>query len=441
MKTSEKIVAMAKLALASYDDERDVTAGFKPISAQDFDMGAKAPSGSDVNWTFKNGTYRATLPGKLSASFKDDAVATVSLNKDANGVETLAVAFRGTDGAAVDKALGWGPQMKKGYYPLYEPLIDAIKAYAQEHAIRSVLVTGHSLGAAMAQYAMQDLTDTKTTKYSAAIFGSPGAVNSGDNAENRMLEFEYSQDVFTRLKDAPFVSFDHQGQRIVMPLDDTKTSRDNDVSLYEHKMELYLKAVQNFAALGSDLPSFMKTDTHKGNGEARAFAGGSGNDSLKGQSSAETLYGGAGNDTLNGLGGNDALRGGTGDDRLFGSTGNDYASGSSGSDWLNGGAGKDVLRGGAGDDTFAFNQQLLKANVDTIVDFISADDRIALDDAVFTALDKGYLQKTDFADHISYSKKTGKVFYNSDGDGGASAKHFVTITPGANVSADDFWVY
>ncbi len=421
MDTSEKIIAMAKLALAAYDDTRTTTAGFAPVSAKNFGMGSKSASGSDVKWTFDNGTYRATLPGKLGRTFDDDAVATISIMTEASGQKTLAVAFRGTDGIAIDKALGWGPQMKKGYYPLYEPLIDAIKAYAKEHAIKNVLVTGHSLGAAVAQYAMQDLADTRTTKYSAAIFGSPGAVNSGNDPENRLLEFEYSQDAFTRLKDAPFVSFDHQGQRIVMPLDDTTTSRDNDVSRYEHKMELYLKAVQNFANLGGETPAFMQTDKHQGNGATKAYAGGGGNDSLKGQGTSEALYGGAGNDKLRGQGGNDSLRGG------------------SGNDWLEGGTGNDRLRGGTGEDTFAFNQKLLKSNTDKIHYFKSATDRIALDDAIFTKLDKANLQQDDFADHIIYNSKSGKLFYDAGPNN--AAKHFATLTPGTILTADDFWVY
>ena len=439
---------MAKLALAAYDDTRVVTAGFAPVSATSFGMGKHSAAGSDVKWSFVNGTYRATLPGKLGEAFKDDAVATISIIKEASGLKTLAVAFRGTDGAAVDKVLGWGPQMKDGYYKLYEPLIEAIKDFARDKSIKDVLITGHSLGAAMAQYAMGDLADSRNTKYHAAIFGSPGAVDSGDTPDDRMIEFEYSQDAFTKLDDVPFVSFDHQGQRVVMPLDSTITSRDDKLGFYEHKMAHYLKAVKNFAALGGETPGFMTSDDFKGNSSTRTYAGGNGNDSLDGEKKSDALYGGAGNDKLRGLEGNDKLRGGEGNDKIYGNIGDDALSGGGGKDWLNGGTGKDIMHGGGGADTFAFSKQLLKGNVDEIRDFNPQQDRIALDNAVFSGLKKGYLQEAQFATGtasdsggILYNSKSGKLYFDADGKGGDAAQLFAVVDPDLNISAGDFWVY
>jgi Ca2+-binding RTX toxin-like protein len=421
---------MAKFALAAYNNTLIARDGFKPLD--NFGLAAQSASGSSVKWTFDQGVYKATVPGKFAALFDDRAVANVYLRTESNGDKTLAIAFRGTDGFSVDKVLGWGPQMKDAYYPLYKPFIDAVKKYAATHGVDNVLVTGHSLGAAMTQYAMQDLADTATTKYIAAAFGSPGAVNSGNTPEDRMLEFAYTQDIFTKLKDAPFVSFDHQGQRINMPLDSTATKSDNITSRYEHNMNLYLKAVQNFAGLGSETPQFMTADSFDGNSQLRIYAGTTLADDLRGESGrSETLLGGNGNDRLKGLSGNDRLLGGNGNDRLYGNAGNDS------------------LKGGAGQDKFVFDSALTAANIDRIHDFTVADDTIWLDNAIFTRLATGHLANGRFAigaaaqdqfDRIIYNSSNGDLRYDADGTGAATAKLFAKLDPGLALTSDDFWI-
>jgi pimeloyl-ACP methyl ester carboxylesterase len=210
--SSTDIVLMANLSLAAYDRTLVNQGNLSPVSAASFGMGTQSAGGSSVKWTFANGVYKATVSGGLADRFDDRAVANIYVGTDAAGKSTLALAFRGTDGNTLDKALGWGPQMKSAYYPLFKPLINAVKAYAATNGIDKILVTGHSLGAAMAQYAMKDLPNTADTSVKAAIFGSPGAVNSGNVAENRMIEFAYSQDAFTLLKSVPFVSFHGEGR-------------------------------------------------------------------------------------------------------------------------------------------------------------------------------------------------------------------------------------
>jgi RTX calcium-binding nonapeptide repeat (4 copies)/Protein of unknown function (DUF2974) len=427
---TNNIVTMAKLALAAYTNTLTTQDGFKPLDA--FSLAAHSASGSSVKWTFDNGVYKATVPGKISALFDDRAVANVYLRTEANGDKTLAIAFRGTDGFALDKVLGWGPQMKDAYYPLYKPFIDAVKKYAATNSVDKVLVTGHSLGAAMTQYAMQDLANTANTKYVAAIFGSPGAVNSGDTPENRMLEFAYTQDAFARLKDVPLVSFDHQGQRIAMPLDSSDTKKDNITSVYEHDKTLYVKAAQNFANLGAETPSFMKNETFIGNQQTRIYAGSTSADDLRGESGkSEALYGGGGNDRLKGLSGNDHVSGGAGNDRLYGNAGNDS------------------LKGGAGADKFVFDSLLITGNADTIRDFSVADDTIWLDNAIFTKLPLGALnagrfntaaQAQDSTDRIIYNDANGNLTYDADGAGGHNGKLIAKLDSGLALTSDDFWI-
>ena len=105
------------------------------------------------------------------------------------------------------------------------------------------------------------------------------------------------------------------------------------------------------------------------------------------------FFGGDGNDTANGgswtlpL----VLDGETGDDDLTGGAGNDWLVGGqldAGADKLSGGAGDDLIEGNAGDDILTGGEGadvfLVEADggLDTIQDFVSGEDRIALRDFV-----------------------------------------------------------
>jgi pimeloyl-ACP methyl ester carboxylesterase len=422
------ILSLARIANSVYNNTLKTEGSFKPL---DTFMPAKSVAGASVKWSFKDGIYKSTVPGKLAGQFKDTAVADVYLGTNADGDKTLAIAFRGTDGAAIDKVLGWGPQMKDGYYPLFQPFINAIKKYVAANDVSDVLVTGHSLGAAMVQYAMQDLKDTAATKYKAAIFGSPGAVDSGSTPDDRMIEFQYSDDAFAQLENAPLVDFDHQGQRVIMPLDSASTTKDDKKGFYEHEMSLYYKAIKNFSNLGSEAPDFLTDDSFDGGASKRIYAGSNLDDKLKGEGRGETLLGGDGKDSLKGLGG---------DDRVSGGKGND---------WVNGGADNDTLLGGAGNDRFVFDQ-LGSDDADRILDFSIADDTIVLNNAVFAKLPDGNLaghrfhigaMAGDASDRIIYNSATGVLSYDADGSSAAiKAQVFATIDKGLALTAHDFLI-
>lgn len=220
------------------------------------------------------------------------------------------------------------------------------------------------------------------------------------------------------------------------------------------------------------------------------------------------LVGNSGNNDLNGLGGADTMRGGGGDDRyfvdniadvtselggggaadlvfstvsftaasgierltlqgnaninatgnttqadvLFGNNGINTISGLGGDDVLAGGLGNDTLIGGANADTFRFNTALnATANVDTISDFVATDDRIQLENSIFTAftvtgaLNSGAFNtgsaSTQADDRIIYNTITGALLYDVDGLGGTTAVQFATLSGApAGVSAADFFV-
>ena len=93
-----------------------------------------------------------------------------------------------------------------------------------------------------------------------------------------------------------------------------------------------------------------------------------------------------------------------------------------GNDTINGGLGNDTLTGGDGNDTFVFNTKLGATNIDTITDFTSGADKIAIDDAIFTKLkgdknlsDNLYIQRIpgistqDTNDYLFYDFESGQL--------------------------------
>jgi serralysin len=99
-----------------------------------------------------------------------------------------------------------------------------------------------------------------------------------------------------------------------------------------------------------------------------------------------------------------------------------------------------------------FGTSLGKKNVDTIADFSAGDDLIQLAHTVFSALTAGDLLDVAFqsanvstalsADvRIIFNTANGALLYDADGEGGATAMQFATISLAGlsgNLSADDF---
>jgi serralysin len=161
-----------------------------------------------------------------------------------------------------------------------------------------------------------------------------------------------------------------------------------------------------------------------------------------GGSAGDVIRGNSVSNRLEGLGGSDGINGYAGADTILGGSGNDV---------LSGGLGKDVLRGDAGRDTYVFNTALGVANVDTIKDFVAADDTIRLDDAIFTKLGSWNATKFhasvsgkahDASDRIVYETDTGKLFYDADGNkaGGAVGIQFAVLTGHPTLTHADFVV-
>ena len=220
--------------------------------------------------------------------------------------------------------------------------------------------------------------------------------------------------------------------------------------------------------------------------------GGSGNDWLQGNDAANTLSGGGGSDTVDytytasavsaaldasggaiaAIGSTDHdtlisienLTGGSGDDQftgnalaniLSGRAGNDTLDGGAGNDMLDGGDGIDRLIGGSGSDRFVFDTALNAAsNVDTIVDFTHGTDKIALDNAIMTALGTktGALKAAAFyaangADHghdssdrVIYDKLSGALYYDSNGSAAGGVTQIALLVTHPALTASDILI-
>jgi Ca2+-binding RTX toxin-like protein len=116
-------------------------------------------------------------------------------------------------------------------------------------------------------------------------------------------------------------------------------------------------------------------DTSSG-GSGGGGGGGGGIASINHTMTTAGVYNaGLGNDTVIGTAGADTIDGGAGSDSLMAGGGNDH---------LNGGLGADILNGGAGNDTFNFVTVFdsTDGNTDVIQDFVSGNDKIAINKTI-----------------------------------------------------------
>jgi Ca2+-binding RTX toxin-like protein len=225
-----------------------------------------------------------------------------------------------------------------------------------------------------------------------------------------------------------------------------------------------------------------------GNGADRLY-GGAGNDSLTGGTAAESgtnrLYGGQGGDSYFITSTRDLVTevsGGTGTDAVFSDisytltiqvenliltgtaangTGNGSANvivgnaaanvldGGLGADTLTSGLGNDTLIGGSASDVFVFDTALGASNVDHISDFGFGNDRIHLDDAIFTAFAPGTVPggtfiigtvALQFNDYLLYDTATGILRYDADGNGAGASEIVAVFDNLAAVNRTDFLI-
>lgn len=129
---------------------------------------------------------------------------------------------------------------------------------------------------------------------------------------------------------------------------------------------------------------------------------------------------------------------GTGNISGKGNASNNVLIGNAGDNILNGVKGNDTLTGGAGSDRFVFDTPLnAKKNVDTVTDFVSNEDKIALKASLFKKLGpsveaseiwfKASGEAQGQKAYLVYDANTGVLAYDKDGSGKAAAVEIALI--------------
>lgn len=167
-------VALVRLSQDAYADPGYIVpAGFTPIS-----KGALGISIGPTE-TYSNGFYTNQSVGAF-----------VTMGT-LNGVTTLVVAFRGSvnrDNSVADL------NNINSAYPYFSNLIAAVDTFAAKQNLPQVMVTGHSLGGAMAQLFMQSHPDNSSRHYLAETVASPGVLQSATPADNRITNIQVADD-------------------------------------------------------------------------------------------------------------------------------------------------------------------------------------------------------------------------------------------------------
>lgn len=240
-----------------------------------------------------------------------------------------------------------------------------------------------------------------------------------------------------------------------------------DTASYAHAtsgvhIDLGLTAAQDTGGAGIDTVSGFENLV--GSAFDDVLVGDSGNNVISGGKGNDIITGGLGIDTVSYADAATAVtvnllllrpqatRGGamdtiSGVENIVGSHFKDNLTGNAGDNVLNGGTGADRLTGGKGADTFVFDSLTVSADKDTITDFKSVDDTIALSHAAFGALSVGALgagifttgtEATTADQHLIYNGVTGGLFYDADGSGAGTAVQIALLTAHPVLTAADF---
>ncbi|MGX1412797.1 hypothetical protein [Bradyrhizobium elkanii] len=180
---SNLVVEMAELANEAYDKSTALAKGrnWHAVSAADLHLQTSGANGN-VKYTLVDGVYDVAIPvGHADA---------LVLEGNIDGVETLTVAFKGTDdwGARIN----WPTPVQ--YFSYFLPLISALSDYIRSHSIQHLLFTGHSLGGSMVQDALSfAYTGITTAQIDGYTWASPGADRKPIDPSH-LVNFEHTND-------------------------------------------------------------------------------------------------------------------------------------------------------------------------------------------------------------------------------------------------------
>jgi Ca2+-binding RTX toxin-like protein len=213
--------------------------------------------------------------------------------------------------------------------------------------------------------------------------------------------------------------------------DDITTGGGNDkIMAGAGNNDIYAGAGNNkIVTLGGD--DIIQTET--GNDNINA---GDGNNIIDDSGGNNKIISLGGNDDIGTGSGNDNINAGNGDNWILAGAGIDTIVTGSGNDIIISGDGADKITGGSGSDRFVFNNL---NGIDTINDYLSLEDVLVFDDAIFTALSGGITSDNlvigsgssavaaDANDYLILNTTGGKLYYDADGNGAGAAVQIATL--------------
>ena len=332
-----QLSALSKLADAAYDlgSAENIVTGFnegiKIPGASHPDLASPqprwltpldVPSLSPQTVSNINFPVKGLLPGGIYVN--ENAAAVVAVTSD-----SLFVTFRGTnDNGSGGGIFGGTPDTddwigKDAHYALFNDLISALDQYVSKHPeLKTVYVSGHSLGASMAQHFMETHMNSLGLRYEATLFASPG-YGGGSTDDPRISNIWLAGDPITV---AALLSNTSGDDNIIYH------NLPGLLSTQLHKVWLYAdftKFLSDYGITRVALSNIEGIDfdrfyAHDFTPNVQGGIGAN-NDIIDGSIYNDVILGGAGNDWLDGGEGNDVLYGGIGNDRLFGGLGSDRA--------------------------------------------------------------------------------------------------------------------
>jgi hypothetical protein len=256
-----------------------VADGWHALTATELGLNPNGTTGN-VSFSFEDGVYI----GQAKGSSQGQAMV---LTKTIDGEKVFTIAFRGT----VDLVKQFNDYFPfEKHYADFKPLIAAVKDYIADAAngVDKVIVTGHSLGGAMAQLFVGESLDVDV---SGITFGSPGTEKPPSDA--KLVNFAHFLDAI------PIFSELYGNKRAggIITMDKAFTD-----ATTPHEIEYYVKSTRFVVQQALDDKSPFSSDAFakalvKGNNYDKKFQFDIGtNDADKLTPVAEDRYALAGND-------------------------------------------------------------------------------------------------------------------------------------------------
>lgn len=216
-------VQMARLSDDAYNSTADdaVADGWHALTATELGLNPNSTIGN-VSFSFADGVY----VGQATGSSEGQAMV---LTKTIDGEKVFTIAFRGT----VDLVKQFNDYFPfEKHYADFAPLIAAVKDYVADatHGIDKVIVTGHSLGGAMAQLFVGESLDVDV---SGITFGSPGTEKPPSDA--KLINFAHFIDAIPIFSEA----YGNKRAGAIITMDKAFTD-----ATTPHEIEYYLKSTK-----------------------------------------------------------------------------------------------------------------------------------------------------------------------------------------------------